>query len=112
MDKDPNSGIQYAIQGNILDTSTSGEDKIILEDMESTFKNKVEELFTISLVTMTGDEISLPTAYLYDKETGITTNLNESDYQFRSYMNTYDRRSTVLLETKEEGSLAMEDLSI
>ncbi len=62
---------------------------------------EAEDEFTISLATFTGEQLSEATIYLFDSVTGITTNLNESNYQFRSGKSRQDRRFTVLFEVEE-----------
>jgi choice-of-anchor B domain-containing protein len=61
-----------------------------------------EDDYTISLITINGDEISEATIYLFDSDTGITTNLKENDYIFRSGKIKQDRRFTVLFEIAED----------
>jgi choice-of-anchor B domain-containing protein len=68
------------------------------------FQSQIDDsdLYTISIATISGDEIAQANIYLYDKVTGITTNLKESDYAFRSGQTKEDRRFTVLFEVEEE----------
>ena len=67
-----------------------------------------EDEFTISLASFMGDQLSEATIFLFDNVTGITTNLNESNYQFRSGKTKQDRRFTVLFETEEGTILGLE----
>ncbi len=73
---------------------------------------EAEDEFTISLSTFTGDQLFEASIYLYDKVTGITTNLKDNNYQFRSGKTKQDRRFTVFFETEESTILDIGDATI
>ena len=57
--------------------------------------------YTISILNREGDLISNATVYLVDNFLGITTNLNESDYEFSTTGGEFDNRFTVKFENEE-----------
>ncbi|MDX1461873.1 MAG: S8 family serine peptidase [Marinirhabdus sp.] len=69
-----------------------------------------ETLYTISLTNFEGSNLVDRTIYLYDKHTGILTDLTQTDYEFRSNKATHDRRFTLVFEP--DTVLGTQDVSL
>ena len=57
--------------------------------------------YVISIASIEGNQISNANVFIADNLLGTITNLNESDYTFRSNKATYGERFTVLFETED-----------